>query len=152
MNASQNQDHYTLLGLLPRGPLSPEALKVAYRAALLRTHPDKTRSTAEPEQMDAIREAYATLSDPARRAAYDRTLAPSSGPRPAQMSSLADFKFVPDTLTSKDVWTHACRCGGTYKITEDEMENEVHLVGCSGCSEIVSVGYEVFEGDEEEVG
>jgi len=45
------------------------------------------------------------------------------------------------------IWSYACRCGGTYRISSDEMEQGSHLVGCTGCSEVIWVGYELAEDD-----
>lgn len=47
------------------------------------------------------------------------------------------------------IWAYSCRCGGTYKIGERELERGVHLAGCGSCSEVVWVGYEVMEGEAE---
>ena len=48
----------------------PEVIRAAYRALAGKWHPDRG---ASPERMIAINEAWRTLSDPARRATYDRT-------------------------------------------------------------------------------
>lgn len=72
--------------------------------------------------------------------------APPSGPRPAQVISLEEFSE--ESIQSR--WTHACRCGGAYAITEKDMENDRHLIACERCSEVVYVGYEVVEEEEEE--
>jgi hypothetical protein len=61
-------------------------------------------------------------------------------PRPAQVIPLADFGEQ-----GADAWTHACRCGGAYAITGAEMDRGVHLIPCTGCSEVVWVGYELAE-------
>ena len=54
--------------------------------------------------------------------------------------SLEDFEEA-----EEGVWTHACRCGGTYKIIEEDMDAGRHLVGCENCSEVVWVGYELVD-------
>ena len=41
-----------------------------------------------------------------------------------------------------------CGCGGRYHITEADMERGQHVVGCSSCSEVVWVGYEVVDGED----
>ena len=63
-------DHYAALGVAPTASL--EEIRTAYRAAVRRTHPDvaDARSTTASE-MARITEAWATLSDPSRRVAYD---------------------------------------------------------------------------------
>jgi len=76
--------YYTLLGLSPTA--TADQIKTAYRALAKKHHPDlhrtappKTRRAAE-EQFKKIAEAYAILSDPARRAQYDASLAPQRAP------------------------------------------------------------------------
>ncbi|OCK98725.1 uncharacterized protein K441DRAFT_628932 [Cenococcum geophilum 1.58] len=85
------QNHYAVLALptpsrsaLPSGTsaaaLSPRELKAAYRAALLRWHPDKagTRSRREGKargpSVDAITAAYRVLSSAEARRAFERGL------------------------------------------------------------------------------
>ncbi|MDE2291417.1 MAG: DnaJ domain-containing protein [Elusimicrobia bacterium] len=64
--------------------MSQADIKSAYRRAAAAYHPDKSRTDdaalvrAMTKAFQDIGEAYATLSDPQRRAAYDRTLAPAS--------------------------------------------------------------------------
>ena len=48
------------------------AVDVAYRRLARRFHPDVNASAAATETMQRLNDAYAVLSDPARRAAYDR--------------------------------------------------------------------------------
>jgi molecular chaperone DnaJ len=67
---------YDLLEVSPNA--SPEVVKAAYRQLALKYHPDKqpdarARQQAE-ERMKAINAAYDVLSDPVRRAEYDRRL------------------------------------------------------------------------------
>jgi DnaJ domain len=49
-----------------------EEVKRAWRRLALKLHPDKAGSAA-PEAFHAVRRAFATLSDPLQRAAYDLT-------------------------------------------------------------------------------
>ena len=78
---------------------SDDVLKAAYRALCHRYHPDKNiGADTATEAMTAVNRAYAILSDPAQRAAYDALLArhsPRAGaaPRwskPAVVASAAD--------------------------------------------------------------
>ncbi|MCF8131912.1 MAG: J domain-containing protein [Synechococcus sp. Tobar2m-G35] len=94
--------HYQRLGLPPLA--SPEEVRQAFRRLSKQLHPD-TALLPPAEAHRAFRdlqEAYAILSDPDRRRAYDRQLAlappailptppppspPSSAPRSAELSS-----------------------------------------------------------------
>lgn len=65
------RNHYRVLHVQPEAPL--EVIKASYRTLMsgLRVHPDLGGSTAEAAM---VNDAWAVLSDPVRRAAYDRTL------------------------------------------------------------------------------
>ena len=142
-------DYYALLGVTRSASLN--TIKAAYHRALLRLHPDKQRptngddpSTPSPSSaanIGLLQDAFLTLST-TQRAAYDAQfeLSRRKAPRPAQVVSLEDFD-CPDAAE----WTLACRCGGMYRVTEDDLERGRHLVGCENCSEVVWVGYEMVE-------
>lgn len=170
-------DFYTLLQIFPDA--SPNDIKLAYHRTLLRLHPDKqsrprhhgvvVNATADPppdeESVDValLKDAYRTLSDVGLRAAYDGALrrkehARTGGPRPAQVVSLEEFNTMETvetgsgTANAAQEWWHRCRCGGTYRITQDDLENGTHLVGCESCSEVIWVGYEEAPVTEDEEG
>ena len=66
------KDYYELLEV--RNDASNEVIKMAYKALALKYHPDVSqgdKATAE-NKMNAINEAFEVLSDPEKRAAYDR--------------------------------------------------------------------------------
>ncbi len=72
-------NHYELLGLAPSA--TPDEVRAAYRALAQIFHPNRlsqlkpeARAFAQ-ERLKAIHQAYAVLSDPAKRAAYDAELA-----------------------------------------------------------------------------
>ena len=130
---------------------------------MLSLHPDRNQTASRLSfQLDAprasvdigrIKDAYRTLSNPDLRESYDAALRFQKGegvagkPRPAQVVSLEEFMEG-----GSEGWTHACRCGGVYRIGEVEMDRGQHLVGCGSCSEVIWVGYEVIEsGDEESI-
>ena len=64
-------DHYDTLGVARDADAS--TIKSAYRKLALRYHPDRNNGDGEAEErFKAINEAYAVLSDPEKRARYDR--------------------------------------------------------------------------------
>jgi molecular chaperone DnaJ len=69
-----NQDLYKLLGL--QRDASLEEIKKAYRQLAMRHHPDRTQNNPrDTEIFKAVAVAFATLSNPQKRAEYDRLLA-----------------------------------------------------------------------------
>ena len=128
-------------------------IKASYHRLLLSHHPDKSHSSKENSNrtdvdIGSLKEAFVTLSSPESRMRYDSELSshPDLSPsrsrsRPAHIISLEDFEDL------GNVWTHNCRCGGQHTMEEADMENDVHLVSCSSCSEVIWVGYEVNHSD-----
>jgi diphthamide biosynthesis protein 4 len=150
---------------------SEPEIKAAYHRALLRYHPDKnvvtspaplqngdhdstqdTATTAQNPSISLLKEAYLTLSTPSLRASYDTSLqSPSAkkvSSRPAHIVSLEDFNEIQDHEVTE--WNYRCRCGGVYRIQEEQLMNDAHLIGCDGCSEVVWVGYEAALEDDDE--
>lgn len=86
--------HYETLGLA--NDASAAAIKRAYRALARRHHPDAAPGDAGAEtRFKAISEAYAILSDPAKRAAYDASLREPAGRSRARVETAAgDFDFA----------------------------------------------------------
>jgi molecular chaperone DnaJ len=69
-----SEDHYTLLGLGRDASL--DEVKKAYRQLAMRHHPDRTQNNPQDTEIfKAVAVAFATLSNPERRAEYDRLLA-----------------------------------------------------------------------------
>jgi curved DNA-binding protein len=64
------RDYYAILGV-PRDA-SAEAVKLAFRRIARATHPDQNPDLAAADTFKAAAEAYDVLSDPAKRAMYDR--------------------------------------------------------------------------------
>ncbi len=65
------RDYYEILGVA-RGAAETE-LKAAYRKLALQYHPDRNQGSKDAEEhFKEAAEAYAVLSDPQKRAAYDR--------------------------------------------------------------------------------
>jgi molecular chaperone DnaJ len=64
------RDYYRVLGV-PRDA-STEEIKRAFRRLAMKYHPDRNRSPEAEARFKEINEAYEVLSDPEKRAAYDR--------------------------------------------------------------------------------
>ena len=72
-NSGPVPDLYHVLGVSRRA--SGGEITRAWRRRALAEHPDrKPRDAAAPARFGALAEAYRVLGDPARRAAYDRSL------------------------------------------------------------------------------
>ncbi|NOX62114.1 MAG: molecular chaperone DnaJ [Chloroflexi bacterium] len=67
---SNEQDYYDILGV-PRNA-SPEEIKRAYRRMAKKYHPDIYKGPDADARIKEINEAYEVLSNPDKRAAYDR--------------------------------------------------------------------------------
>ena len=80
------KDYYKVLGV-ERGA-SDEAIKKAYRGLARKYHPDVSKEANAKEKFQEVSEAYETLRDKEKRAAYDSL---GSGFRPGQ-----DFRPPPD--------------------------------------------------------
>lgn len=94
-----------------------------------------------------IQEAYETLRDPARRAQYDAKLVRDAIVRKrdgenvpiADVVSVAEMtkEVLPAENDDEDevmIYSHQCRCGDVYEVTEGELLDGVDVVPCNGCS------------------
>lgn len=140
--------------------IPPDKIKQAYHSSLLAHHPDKQLSSPTTPAnashlIPALKSAYAVLSDPAQRSAYDKTLSRpgslSSAPRSA--GAVIDLAAMHCDETDPDQikWTRPCRCGdaGGYVLTETDLEANgsarAIMVQCAGCSLWIEVVYDVEE-------
>jgi curved DNA-binding protein len=80
------KDYYATLGV--SRDATAEEIKKAYRRLARKYHPDVSKEKDAAERMKEVNEAYAVLSDPERRAAYDRV---ARGHRPGE-----EFHVPPD--------------------------------------------------------
>ncbi|MFZ3041867.1 MAG: DnaJ C-terminal domain-containing protein [Thiobacillus sp.] len=80
------KDYYKTLGVARDA--TAEDLKKAFRKLARKYHPDVSREADAQLRMQEVNEAYAVLSDPEKRAAYDQL---GSGHRPGQ-----EFRPPPD--------------------------------------------------------
>ena len=68
-----NFNYYAILGISKDA--TADEIKKAYHSVSKKYHPDINLSPNATEMMQAINEAYATLSDENKRKAYDKNLA-----------------------------------------------------------------------------
>lgn len=64
------KDYYRILGI--ERPASADEIKKAYRKLARKYHPDVSKDPKGEEKFKDVAEAYQTLKDPEKRAAYDR--------------------------------------------------------------------------------
>jgi hypothetical protein len=104
------RNHYRLLHVQPEAPL--EVIKSSYRTLMMRMklHPDLG---GDHEMAAALNEAYAVLSDPQRRAEYDRQLRLRSRPElmrqeiPSKPSARAAPSAAASYASSTDAYLYA---------------------------------------------
>ena len=88
-----HQDYYTILGV-PRDADEP-TIKRAFRTLAFAYHPDRNKAPEAEERFKAISEAYAVLSDPDKRAAFDAGTAQGASVSAAEdIFSTIDFRDV----------------------------------------------------------
>ncbi|MFQ5474007.1 MAG: DnaJ domain-containing protein, partial [Dehalococcoidia bacterium] len=68
--ATTKRDYYEVIGV-SRGA-SPEEIKKAFRRLAMKYHPDRNKDADAEAMFKEVGEAYEVLSDPDKRAAYDR--------------------------------------------------------------------------------
>ncbi len=103
-------DLYQLLGVPRRA--SREEIVQAWRRQARAEHPDsRPLDTAAPGRFRDLAEAYQVLSDPARRAAYDRTLEPAPF-RPGVVTSGA---VTPAVRARPPLWVGPVRVEGPQR-------------------------------------
>ena len=141
---------YSVLGLPEPAaghPVSSAQIRVAFRRALLKHHPDKaarllnepcskastTRSQpSKTHDVDSICLARDTLLDSARRREYDNSVLFNNarkGPdrtvqnlHPTELETLDLDDMIYNQVKAR--WAKTCRCGNTkaYQVTEEDLE------------------------------
>ena len=74
-------DYYAILQVAPGA--DPDVINAAYRRLATKYHPDVNPSADALERMKQMNAAYAVLSDPLKRAEYDRARRSTNSRRPA---------------------------------------------------------------------
>jgi diphthamide biosynthesis protein 4 len=141
-----------VLGLTQAQSRSPELVKKAYHAALLKAHPDTNKLKAGSGELtvDEVKRAYLTLS----RGLVEDDASSSKEKIGYAVADLDDFEerqcanevaATDETAEEHLYYWLDCRCGHGYKITEDDLEHGRDLVMCTGCSLLVRVLYEAAD-------
>ncbi len=124
---------YEVLGVDDKA--TREAIRLAYKALLLSVHPDKHGDGSAA--FLCVQHAWNVLKDGDARAAYDRELARR---RLHKIHVVAVVEAASMAFDEEDSsLSHACRCGGSYKLTRADAEAGVSVVQCSNCSYYVEV-------------
>lgn len=134
-------------------------------------HPDKSRisnlqsvSTASPSIHD-LYEAYNVLSDSRTRQEHDvelvrlresalRSVHQTPTRREARISATLDLDAFAAQQSEADAdlvtFAYPCRCGSRFVTTSEELlTDELELIECTGCSEVVRVLWKDDEGKED---
>jgi molecular chaperone DnaJ len=124
-----NEDLYKLLGLSRDASL--EEIKRAYRELAKRHHPDRTQNNPrDTEIFKAVAVAFATLSNPERRAEYDRGLAASerrtANPRTRRAGATAS-DFRRQSSPFGDILEEFFQGWGGWPLERDERALEITL-------------------------
>jgi len=87
----QKRDYYEVLGI--ERAATQEQIKQAYRQRAMHWHPDRNTAPDAADHFKEIAEAYAVLSDPTKRQAYDRTGHAGVSERWSAEDIFRDFDF-----------------------------------------------------------
>lgn len=130
------KDYYEVLGV-KRGA-SAAQIKAAYRKLARRYHPDVSREANAAEKFKDIAEAYQTLKDPEKRAAYDQLGQPRSGeefrPPPEWQQRYSEAAFSFEDMDLSDLLAglhsgqfHTRRGGRTVPVPGEDYEVSVPI-------------------------
>jgi curved DNA-binding protein len=108
------KDYYAALGV--ERTASPDQIKAAYRKLARKFHPDVSKEKNAEERFKEVSEAYETLKDPEKRAAYDQLGRHAPGeeirPPPDWGQSFGDTQFSFDDVDLADLFANLTGRGG----------------------------------------
>jgi len=130
------KDYYQVLGVERDADI--DAIKKAYRKLAHKYHPDVSKDPAGEEKFKEIADAYQTLKDPEKRAAYDQLGRHRPGqdfqPPPDWGKQFGDAPFSSDDIDLSELFAglssgrrHAGRQGGTVKMPGQDYEVTAHI-------------------------
>jgi curved DNA-binding protein len=128
------KDYYEILGVERKA--GEEAIKKAYRKLARQYHPDVSKQPNAEERFKEIAEAYQTLKDPDKRAAYDQlgSHQPGQDFRPGAdwQKQYADTQFAFEDIDLADLFAglrggHRAARGAKIPMPGQDYEVSVHL-------------------------
>ena len=128
------KDYYEILGVERKA--SEEAIKKAYRKLARQYHPDVSKHADAEEKFKEISEAYQTLKDADKRAAYDQLghYQPGQDFRPGAdwQKQYADTQFAFEDIDLADLFAglrggHRAARGANIPMPGQDYEVSVHL-------------------------
>ena len=130
------KDYYEILGVERNA--DTDAIKKAYRKLAHKYHPDVSKDPAGEERFKEIADAYQTLKDPEKRAAYDQLGRHQSGqdfqPPPDWGRQFGDTQFSTEDIDLADLFaglagrgSRAGRHGGTFRMPGQDYEVTAHI-------------------------
>ncbi|HEY6239501.1 MAG TPA: DnaJ C-terminal domain-containing protein [Burkholderiales bacterium] len=109
------KDYYSVMGVDRKA--TPEEIKNAYRKLARKYHPDVSKEPGAEEKFKDVGEAYETLKDPEKRAAYDQLGSHSAGqdfrPPPGWERQFGGGQFSFDDIDLADLF--AGIAGGRHR-------------------------------------
>jgi DnaJ-class molecular chaperone len=100
--AQQKRDYYEVLAV--GRDATAEQIKQAYHQLALKWHPDRNPAPDATDKFREIAEAYAVLSDPAKRQAYDATGHAGVSERWSTEDIFRDFDFGDSSAGDSAIW------------------------------------------------
>ncbi|MBE0624983.1 MAG: DnaJ domain-containing protein [Burkholderiales bacterium] len=134
------KDYYQILGV--ERDADTDAIKKTYRRLAHKYHPDVSKDPAGEEKFKEIAEAYQTLKDPEKRAAYDQLGQHRPGqefqPPPDWGRQFGDTQFSFDDIDLADLFAglagrgrhagpHAGRQDGVFRMPGQDYEVTAHI-------------------------
>lgn len=120
------KDYYLALGV--ERSAGADDIKKAYRKLARKYHPDVSKEAGAEEKFKEVAEAYQTLSDPEKRAAYDQLGQHQSGqdfqPSPDWQNQHYDTPFSTDDIDLSDLFA-SLRGGGRRDFKMGGQDYEV---------------------------
>ncbi|ORX82524.1 DnaJ-domain-containing protein [Anaeromyces robustus] len=135
-----------------------DIIKKTYQKLILKYHPDKLQQSGIKSQeiieennrkFQEIQKAWDNISTPQKKIQYDKELLAKSFKQDGVINEEIDLDDM-EYDEEEEAYYSECRCGGIYKITVEDLENNINVVSCDVCSLKIKVLYEVIEDEIEE--